>query len=110
MLKDVRMSSLKQPYAELTASGRKTLELRKWNTKFRGQFLIHASMTTNNIACKLYNIDKSSLITGAIVTLLCFMTSRYIKTRESFSMTKTNTLQFQPIPSLCMDSCFLMGN
>ena len=34
--------SLKQPFAELLASGKKTIELRKWNTRFRGRFLIHA--------------------------------------------------------------------
>jgi hypothetical protein len=33
--------SLKQPYSELIVSGRKTIELRKWNTKYRGRFLIH---------------------------------------------------------------------
>ena len=35
--------SLKQPFAELVVSGKKTIELRKWNTKFRGRFLVHAS-------------------------------------------------------------------
>jgi len=32
--------SLKQPFAELILQGKKTIELRKWNTKFRGEFLI----------------------------------------------------------------------
>jgi len=35
--------SLRQPFAELVCSGRKTIELRNWNTKFRGRFLVHAS-------------------------------------------------------------------
>ncbi len=35
--------SLKQPWAELILQGKKKIELRKWNTKFRGEFLIHAS-------------------------------------------------------------------
>ena len=35
--------SLKQPFADLLALGKKTIELRKWNTKFRGEFLFHAS-------------------------------------------------------------------
>lgn len=35
--------SLKQPFAELILSGKKKIELRKWNTSFRGEFLIHAS-------------------------------------------------------------------
>ncbi len=35
--------SLKQPWAELVLQEKKTIETRKWNTKFRGKFLIHAS-------------------------------------------------------------------
>lgn len=35
--------SLKQPFAELVVSGKKTIEIRKWNTNFRGEFLIHSS-------------------------------------------------------------------
>src|SRR3989344_6676818 len=35
--------SLKQPWAELILQGRKKIEIRAWNTKFRGEFLIHAS-------------------------------------------------------------------
>lgn len=35
--------SLKQPYADLLVEGIKTIELRKWKTKFRGTFLVHAS-------------------------------------------------------------------
>lgn len=39
--------SLKQPFAELILQGRKIIELRKWNTKFRGEFLIHASKSVD---------------------------------------------------------------
>ena len=39
----MKVLSLKQPWAELILQGRKKIELRKWNTKFRGEFLIHAS-------------------------------------------------------------------
>jgi hypothetical protein len=35
--------SVRQPYAELILQGKKTIELRKWNTNFRGEFLIHSS-------------------------------------------------------------------
>ncbi|KAF6243782.1 ACP synthase [Nitrosopumilus sp. b1] len=34
--------SVSQPFAELIISGKKTIELRNWNTNFRGEFLIHA--------------------------------------------------------------------
>lgn len=39
----MKVLSLKQPFAELVVSGKKTIELRNWNTKFRGKFLVHAS-------------------------------------------------------------------
>jgi hypothetical protein len=35
--------SLKQPYANLVAEGKKTLETRKWTTKYRGDLLICSS-------------------------------------------------------------------
>ena len=35
--------SICQPFAELIVQGKKTIELRKWNTKFRGEFLVHAA-------------------------------------------------------------------
>ena len=47
--------SLKQPFAELVVSGKKTIELRKWNTHFRGKFLIHSSKIpmkgSDNLPC-----------------------------------------------------------
>ncbi len=59
--------SLKQPYAELVVSGRKTVELRSWNTKFRGRFLVHASKKTDLDACKLFGIDPNEIANGAII-------------------------------------------
>lgn len=44
--------SLKQPFAELVVSGRKTIELRTWNTSFRGEFLVHASGNTDFKKCE----------------------------------------------------------
>ena len=60
--------SLKQPFAELLGSGKKTIEVRKWNTKFRGQFLVHASTNIDEEACKRLKIDQTTkLVTGAII-------------------------------------------
>ena len=44
-MKKIKTLSLKQPWAELILQGKKKIEIRKWNTKFRGEFLIHASKT-----------------------------------------------------------------
>jgi ASCH domain len=59
--------SLKQPYADLLVAGKKTIELRTWNTKFRGEFLVHASKKIDKEACKRIKIDPDSLIMGAII-------------------------------------------
>ena len=59
--------SLKQPYADLLASGRKTIEIRKWNTNHRGPFLIHASKNVNIDACLTLGFDENNLVKGAII-------------------------------------------
>lgn len=59
--------SLKQPFAELILQGRKTIELRKWNTKFRGEFLIHASKHPDEPSMKKFNFKPDELPCGAIV-------------------------------------------
>ena len=61
----MKVLSLKQPYAELVVSGKKKIELRKWNTKFRGEFLIHASKKPDNDAMKRFGFD--SLPCGFII-------------------------------------------
>lgn len=57
--------SLKQPFAELVVSGRKTIELRKWNTRFRGEFLVHASQAVDQQAMDAFGF--SDLPRGCIV-------------------------------------------
>ena len=37
--------SLKQPWANLVASGKKTIETRKWATKYRGYLIICSSQS-----------------------------------------------------------------
>jgi hypothetical protein len=59
--------SLRQPYAELLVSGKKTIELRKWNTNFRGKFLVHASKNVDKEKCKSLGIDHTNLNIGMIV-------------------------------------------
>lgn len=59
--------SLKQPYADLLATGRKTIEIRKWNSNFRGPFLIHASKNVNKDACLTLGFDEKNLARGAII-------------------------------------------
>ncbi len=59
--------SVSQPYADLIINGKKTIELRTWNTKFRGEFLIHAPIKVKDSACEKLGISKSNLRTGVII-------------------------------------------
>ena len=58
--------SVCQPFANLILEGKKTIELRKWNTEFRGEFLVHAPQKILTDDCKRLEI-KTNLITGAII-------------------------------------------
>ncbi|VVB75713.1 ASCH domain protein [Candidatus Tiddalikarchaeum anstoanum] len=64
---EVVILSLMQPWAELVVSGKKTIELRKWNTKFRGVFYVHASMKTDIKKCKELGINPKVLANGAVI-------------------------------------------
>ena len=59
--------SVCQPYAELIVQSKKTIELRKWNTKFRGEFLVHAAKNILTEDCKRMKILPSAITTGAII-------------------------------------------
>ncbi len=58
--------SVSQPFAELIITGKKTIELRKWNTNFRGEILIHAPLKIRIKDCKRLKINQR-FVTGAIV-------------------------------------------
>ena len=53
--------SLKQPYAELILQGKKKIELRTWNTKFRGEFYIHSSLTPDKKAMERFSFKELPL-------------------------------------------------
>jgi hypothetical protein len=58
--------SICQPFAELIIQNKKTVELRNWNTKIRGEFLVHAPIKIRKEDCKKLKIKKK-LVTGAII-------------------------------------------
>ena len=64
----------------MLASGIKTIEVRKWNTNFRGSFYIHASKTVDIDVCEKLDLDKSNLVLGAIIGI-----AELINTKKYFS-------------------------
>jgi hypothetical protein len=63
----MRCLSVSQPYADLIIEGKKNIELRTWNTRFRGEFLVHAPLKVNKQACKRLGIDEDVLRKGVII-------------------------------------------
>jgi hypothetical protein len=71
--------SIKQPYASLIAEGKKTIETRKWQTKYRGDILICASKKRdmaamfylNNSGAKLAFSIKGDLLDSPVGSALC---------------------------------------
>jgi hypothetical protein len=61
----MKVLSLKQPYAELNEQGGKKIELRNWNTKFRGEFLIYDSKVPDKVAMEKFEFSKLRI--GCIV-------------------------------------------
>ena len=74
--------SVSQPYADLIVQGRKTIELRTWNTKFRGEFLIHAPHKVKIDVCRKLGIDVEGLRTGVIIGRAEIYDVKAYKTQE----------------------------
>ena len=59
--------SVRQPWAELILQGRKTIELRTWQTGYRGPLAIHASQTVSEESCAAHGLDPAALPRGAVI-------------------------------------------
>lgn len=78
--------SLKQPYAELIVSGKKKIELRNWNTKFRGEFFVHASKNVDKDAMKKFGFIE--LPVGCIVGKAKLIEVKHYTSREEHTKDK----------------------
>ena len=76
--------SLRQPYAELIISGEKTIEIRPWNTKFHGEFLIHAAKRIFEQDCIKFGIDPKKVITGKVIGKVKLVDVKKYTTIEEF--------------------------
>ena len=69
----MKVITIKQPFATLIAEGIKEYEFRTWETKYRGEVLIHAGKSIDKEAIKkyaMYNLDypKGCIIAKANLT------------------------------------------
>jgi hypothetical protein len=59
--------SIRQPWVELILAGRKTIEVRTWGTRHRGQLWLHAGRRVDHAACAENGIEAGRVTAGAIV-------------------------------------------
>ncbi len=72
--------TLKQPFAELILQGKKKIELRRWNTKFRGDFLIHSSKVSDEKAMKKFGFEE--LPCGSILGKVTLVEVKHYRSKE----------------------------
>ena len=96
LLNDIlKCLSVSQPFADLIISGKKIIELRNWNTNFRGEFLIHAPIKIRTEDCKRLKINEK-LVTGAIIgkaelyEVKKYNSIKEIKTDQKFHLSSKN--------------------
>ena len=88
--------SICQPFAELIIQNRKTVELRTWNTNFRGEFLVHAPIKIRKeeykkLKIKSHNLEKNQV---KFQGLLFFFQSKYTDPDFSNLSTKFPNIVF----------------
>jgi hypothetical protein len=95
--------SIKQPWASLIASGRKTIELRTWQTKYRGDFIVCASCSPRR---------GTEFEIGPMAAAICVVTLDRIEPADAshakraccsvspgeFAWRLTNVREFEPFP------------
>ena len=63
----MKVITIKQPWATLIAEGMKEYEFRTWNTKYRGDILIHAGKRTDKKALERFKHYNLEYPTGCII-------------------------------------------
>ena len=74
--------SVSQPFANLIISGKKNIELRNWNTNFRGEFLIHAPIKIRTEDCKRLKINEKLIIGAIIGKIELYQVKKYNSDKE----------------------------
>ena len=63
----MKVITIKQPWATLIAEGLKKYEFRTWNTKYRGDILIHAGKSIDKKAVERFENYNFDYPTGCII-------------------------------------------
>lgn len=93
----MKVITIKQPWATLIAEGLKKYEFRTWNTKYRGDILIHAGKGIDKEALarfKHYNLEYP---TGCIIAKVKITDCVYVDDKFVQEVGPTNPLVYRGI-------------
>lgn len=68
--------SIHQPWADLIVDGRRKMEIRKWNTNYRGPILIHAGLSVDVETCVRFSMMTG--VIGAIIGSVDLITTKQL--------------------------------
>ena len=74
----MKVITIKQPWATLIAEGLKEYEFRTWNTKYRGDILIHAGKSIDRKAVGRFKDYNFEYPTGCIIAKATVTDSIYV--------------------------------
>ena len=96
----MRILSIRQPWAYLIANGDKDIENRSWRTKYRGLFLIHASLALDRDGCRAQKLLAEDMETGGVVGMaeivdcVTYHPSKWFRGHYGFVLRKRRSLPF----------------
>lgn len=89
--------TIKQPWATLIAEGYKEYEFRIWNTKFRGELLIHAGKGIDKEAMQRFKEYKLEYPKGCIIAKVKMTDCVKVDEKLRRELNKKNELVYKGI-------------
>ena len=93
----MKVITVKQPYATLIAEGLKKYEFRTWNTKYRGDILIHAGKTVDKKAIERFKDYNFEYPIGCIIAKAKITDVEYVDEEFVNKVGPTNPLVYKGI-------------
>lgn len=87
--------TIHQPWAGLIVDARRKLEIRKWNTLYRGPLLIHAGLKVDAAACARFKLAAGAV--GAIIGMADVITTKQLS-EECWERFRSLHLETGPWP------------
>ena len=93
----MKVLTIKQPYASLIAYGIKKYEFRTWNTKYRGEILIHAGKNVDKKAMEEFKVYNVECPLGCIIAKVKITDSIKVDKKFKEILKKENSLVYNHV-------------